>query len=774
MIDTGSSADVLYFDAFRKLGLARETLETMTSALTEFTDDSISSLGVVTLPLTLGAPPRSKTVMSTFLVVDLPTAYNAILGHPTLNKIRAVVSTYHQTVKFPTHAGAGEVRGSPRESKRCYLTAVSLHKWARTKQPLGDPREMKKPTQHPELTAPTCDLPLVEDRSDRTIRIGSELPEQERRQFIGFLQENANVFAWSPSDMTGVDPKTTQHYLSIAPDARPIKQKPRRQAPDRQLAIHEEVERLLVAGFIEEVKYPRWLSNVVLVKKTNGSWRMCVDYTSLNHQNGADDQEHTTFLTDLGVYFYKVMPFGLKNAGATYQRDVNKIYGLRLNPTKCVFGVSPGKFLEFIIHERGIDANLEKVQAIIGMQTPRTIKDLQQLNGRLAALSQFLSRSGDRCLPFFRALKNPSNLQWTAKCEEAFVHVKQHLASLPRLASVSPGEKLSIYLATSRHAVSFVLTKEAPGDQLPVYYISHVLNEPKKRYPPIERLALALVLIAQKLRPYFQAHPIEVITDQLLRQVLSKFDVAGRLLKWSVELGEFDIHYVPRTIIKAQSVVDFISELAQIEDEDSEQLGEAWVLHVDGLATSSGASAGLVLSAPDGRSFERSLRFGFQATNNETEYEALLTGLGLALEMQVNAINVLTDSQLVAKQLSGRYEAREPIMAKYLAEEMLHFKRDEILPADETAARRIRRMHAWYSDVNGQLYKRSFSHPLLRCLEPEESRTVLAEVHEGICGEHIAGRTLAYKILRQGYYWPTMSRDARSYVQRCGPCQRHA
>nr|XP_018687051.1 PREDICTED: uncharacterized protein LOC108953804 [Musa acuminata subsp. malaccensis] len=243
--------------------------------------------------------------------------------------------------------------------------------------------------------------------------------------------------------MTGVDPKTAQHHLNISPDARPVKQKPRRQAQDRQHAVREEVERLLAASFIEEVKYPRWLSNVVLVKKSNGSWRMCVDYTSLNCACPKDcyplprinqlidatagharllfmdafsgynqirivpkDQEHTAFLTDLGVYFYKVMSFGLKNAGATYQRAINKMfaqqigrnievyvddmivkshatadhltdlvetfatlrrYGLRLNPTKCVFGVNSRKFLRFIVYERGIDVNPEKVQAIIDM-----------------------------------------------------------------------------------------------------------------------------------------------------------------------------------------------------------------------------------------------------------------------------------------------------------------------------------------------------------------------------------------------------------------------
>nr|XP_009420605.1 PREDICTED: uncharacterized protein LOC104000317 [Musa acuminata subsp. malaccensis] len=127
MVDTGSLADILYFGAFQKLGLARENLSPRCSALTGFTGDSISPLGAIALPLTLGTPPKSKTVMTTFLVVDLPTAYNAILGRPTLNKVKAVVSTYYQTIKFPTREGVGEVTGSPRESRRCYKVRFRRH-----------------------------------------------------------------------------------------------------------------------------------------------------------------------------------------------------------------------------------------------------------------------------------------------------------------------------------------------------------------------------------------------------------------------------------------------------------------------------------------------------------------------------------------------------------------------------------------------------------------------------------------------------------------------
>ncbi|XP_064957864.1 uncharacterized protein LOC135608754 [Musa acuminata AAA Group] len=226
MVDTGSSADILYLDAFQKLGLVKENLSPMCSALTGFTGDSISPLGAVTLPLTLGTQPKSKTVMTTFLVVDLPTAYNAILGRPTLNKVRAVVSTYYQIIKFPTHAGVGEATGSPRESRRCYFTAVSLGRRARTESPLEDPREANKLTSHPEPKGTTIDIPLREARPDQTIRIGSELPKRGRGQLVGLLRENTDVFVWTPSDMTGVDPKVAEHHLNIPPDARPVKQWP--------------------------------------------------------------------------------------------------------------------------------------------------------------------------------------------------------------------------------------------------------------------------------------------------------------------------------------------------------------------------------------------------------------------------------------------------------------------------------------------------------------------------------------------------------------------
>ncbi|XP_065007988.1 uncharacterized protein LOC135638663 [Musa acuminata AAA Group] len=126
MVDTGSSADVLYFDAFKRLDLNEGGLTPVASALTRFTGDSISLLGITVLPITIGEELRAKTIMTTFMVVDLPSAYNVILGRPILKKIKAVVSTYHRTIKFPTSARVGEARSDLEDSRRCYLTAVAL------------------------------------------------------------------------------------------------------------------------------------------------------------------------------------------------------------------------------------------------------------------------------------------------------------------------------------------------------------------------------------------------------------------------------------------------------------------------------------------------------------------------------------------------------------------------------------------------------------------------------------------------------------------------
>ncbi|GKU89192.1 hypothetical protein SLEP1_g3360 [Rubroshorea leprosula] len=266
-----------------------------------------------------------------------------------------------------------------------------------------------------------------------------------------------------------------------------------------------------------------------------------------------------------------------------------------------------------------------------------------------------------------------------------------------------------------------------------------------------------------------------------------------------------------------------------------------WTLYVEGASNNKGSGAGALLIGPDGYRSKHALKFNFDATNNMAEYEALLLGLQLALELKINAIQVYNDSQLVVNQINSIYEVVDPVMVKYVAlvadlkckfqkfclskiprteneqadslskfasnsslssrsvfvevldepsfmkprmmeistdpdtpswtDSIISFLRDETVPEDKQEAMRLRKKASRYTLVDGVLYKRSFSLPLLRCLNPYEAEYALREIHEGVCGSHIGARTLAHKVLRQGYYWPNMYKDATHFVQRCPKCQ---
>ncbi|KAI5351639.1 hypothetical protein L3X38_004530 [Prunus dulcis] len=735
--------------------------------------------------------------------------------------------------------------------------------------------------------------------------------------------------------MPGIAPDVISHKLTISSAYKPVRQKRRSYDAERYEAMRTEVEKLQTIGFIREATYPVWLANSVMVRKSTGGWRMFQGYTDLNKACPKDsfplpridqlvdataghellsfmdaysgynqifmhppDSEHTAFITDKGLYCYNVMPFGLKNAWATYQRLVNKIfagyignimevyvddmlvksrtaedhlqnlsimfgilkdYRMRLNPKKCAFGVSSGKFLGFMISQRGIEANPEKIKAIIDMERPKTTKDIQSLTGRVAALTRFISKATDKCVPFFKALKGGKrDITWTAECDNAFQALKNYMSKAPLLSKPLPGEILYLYLSVSRTAVSSVLIRKPEKAELPIFYFSKALQSAELRYPPLEQLALALVVSARRLRPYFQAHGIKVLTNQPLRQVLQKPEISGRLIKWAIELGEFDIQFVPRPAKKGQAVADFISELTPAtirptpeaitetilpDQPGAERLDTStpvWGLHVDGSANQQGCGAGLVLTTPDGLKIEYALRFDFRTSNNEAEYEALLAGLRLAKSMNAKQIRIHSDSQLIVNQVTADFAAKDASMYAYLstghqllrsfqAYEIKQIPRGEnshadalarlasaindnvgrkvpveilaqpstvtseacavryedtwmsgiyvyltngTLPEDKTQARKLRYRSARYTVINDVLYKRGYTTPYLKCLTAEQGDYVLREIHNGVCGDHSGSRSLAYKVFRQGYFWPTMHQDANTLVKKCDKCQR--
>ncbi|KAL2248293.1 UNVERIFIED_CONTAM: Retrovirus-related Pol polyprotein from transposon opus [Sesamum indicum] len=334
---------------------------------------------------------------------------------------------------------------------------------------------------------------------------------------VSLLRKNADVFAWSLSDFVGVAPEVIVHRLNVDPTMRPVQQKKINFSTEKNQVIKDEVERLLNVGYITEAQYTDWLSNVVLVPKPGGKWRVCIDFTDLNkacpkdpypfpridalldstagyelfsmmdayqgyHQifMAEEDQSKTSFVTDRGIYCYRVMPFGLKNAGATYQRLVNRMFEdqigrtmeiyvddmlvkssrshdhivcleqtfatlrkfrMKLNPMKCTFRVTRGKFLGYLVSERGIEMNPENIEAILKLKSPTTVKEVQKLT----------------------VLRKTKNFEWTDECEQAFQDLKTYLRSPPLLANPKENEVLYVYLAVSENAVSSALVREEGG-----------------------------------------------------------------------------------------------------------------------------------------------------------------------------------------------------------------------------------------------------------------------------------------------------------------------
>ena len=196
------------------------------------------------------------------------------------------------------------------------------------------------------------------------------------------------------------------------------------------------------------------------------------------------------------------------------------------------------EFLGYLVTERGIEANPKQITALIDTLPPRSVREVQRLTGKIAALNRFISRSTDRCLTIYKLLKGNKKFEWNAECDSAPKELKAYISEPLVLSKPIVGETIFLYIATSEHAVRGVMIREESGDQKPIYYVSRSLVDAETRYPVMEKLALAVVTAARKLRPYFQSHSIIVMMSQPLRTKLHSPSQSGRLAKWAIELNE--------------------------------------------------------------------------------------------------------------------------------------------------------------------------------------------------------------------------------------------
>ncbi|XP_024199795.1 uncharacterized protein LOC112202995 [Rosa chinensis] len=360
-----------------------------------------------------------------------------------------------------------------------------------------------------------------------------------------------------------------------------------------------------------------------------------------------------------------------------------RCHRLKMNQAKCVFGVQARDFLGFIVHQRGIEVPEDKASAVINASPPRTKKDLQRLLGKIQPFSPLLRLQGQ------------NEFVWEPKHHEAFDSIKAYLASSPVLVPPRAGIPLKLYISAAEASIGSLLAQDDEGGiKHAIFYLSRTLTDCETRYTPMEKLCLTLYFSACKLRHYMLSFTTCIIAQtDLVKYMLSRPILRGRIGKWVLALSEFSLQYVPQKAVKGQAIADFLAHHPTLEIPALKELEIAsttttrpdlaripeyavwyqatvslqpWVLFFDGLRTDTLGGAGIVLENPTGDHFSYSFQLEFQCTNNQAEYEALIIRLEVLLEMGVKDVQIRGDSQLVINQLQEKYRCASWLLVPYL------------------------------------------------------------------------------------------------------------
>ncbi|GJW36008.1 reverse transcriptase domain-containing protein, partial [Tanacetum coccineum] len=631
-------------------------------------------------------------------------------NRPGIRKIHAIPSTAHGMLKFPVEGGIITLRSSRIIPMECAM--------------ISGPNI--RPPEAGKLLEEKIRVAIHPKYPEQTISIRSTLTEKGRKELCTLLGQNLDVFAWKPADMTGVPRSIAKHCLNIREGCPPVRQKKRGQAPERNKAIQEEVGKLVDTRIMKEVYYHSWLSNPDCYPLPEIDWKiesLCgypfkcfLDAYKGYHQikMAKEDEEKTAFTTSQGIFCYSKMSFGLKNAGATYQRLVDKAFQRQI-----------GRNLE---EAEAAFKQMKKLIAELPMLTAP--KEKEELIVYLVATKEAISavlmmdREGKQVPIYFvsRALRG-SEINYTPM-EKLMPRTSikgQILADfiMERSEEESPDEPMTepeeileswtLFIDGSScidgSGAGLILTNP---EGVEFTYAIRFTFEATNNEAEYEALIAGLWIAEQMGVKNMQAHvDLRLVANQVNGSYVAK------------ESGM--IQYLNKVKTLTRSFREFsIKQVPQSENKKADALSKI-----------------------------ASTRF------------AHLSKQVLVKELKEKSIN---EKEILAIVEEEGNTWMTPIR-EYLTK--------EILPVDKKKARAIRRKAARYIMINGTLYKKSFLGPWLRCVGPLQANYVLIEIHEGLCSMHSGPRSVVAKAIRTGYYWPTMHMDARKLIRECNDCQVH-
>lgn len=612
-----------------------------------------------------------------------------------------------------------------------------------------------------------------------SLKYGENVTPEEKVRFEEIFHKYIHVFAFSYKDLKEVT--LEQHKIELQEGAQPVRQKQRRVNPTIAETVKEEIEKLRSAGFIYEVENSEWVPPIVVVKKKNGKLRVCVDYKKLNAVTRKDyyplpfideileevaghewysfgdgysgynqlrifsEHQHlTTFTTPWGTFAFRVMPFGLCNAPATFQRFMNKIfepflgkfvrdfiddfcvYGSKidhfdhlervlerlesanasLNPEKCIFGCEKGVLLGHIISKEGVAVDPEKVKKILELPFPINITKLRQFLGMIGYYRRFILSFSHKAHALTTYLKKSIDYVRIFGDEDAlttFEELKIALTSILILVKSNWNKPFLVYTDASNVALGCILSQnDEDGHDHPIAFASQQMVKAERNYSVTEREGLAVIFALKKFCHYLLGGKFTIITDhKALKYIFNKSDAEGRMARWKIFLSEYDFTILDRPGKKH-------------------------------------ANADLLSRAYDGDGEE-------PMDDTFSDEDLMLLSIDLVVPEEYQEIwDFITE---------GSYPTRMRTREK------------------KALAKRSQS----YKLVEGVLFRVGVNGVLQRAVGRKETIRLMQKFHDGpICGGHFAGKLTARKILDVGYHWNGIFKDCLDFCRTCDVCQTFA